>query len=576
MTLQSRWAVPIPRCSLQQWIFGSACDPIPDSDKPLYIDAERPETHQLTKTQFRLLAKQIALGLIDAGLGQGDRVLVYSPNNIYYPSVFLSILMGGGIFTGANPGFTKNELAYQLKDSGSTFMFAAPSQISTALEAAELAGLPSDRIFILDYSIPPPFQRGAPRQPASKAGPRCWTELLSDTQDRAQTWQWVEPKDPSQTTCCLNYSSGTTGVPKGVEIVHSSYIANGVGVIHVADLEPDIVEERKRARGLCFLPMYHAYAQTYFVSIYPFLGTPIYVMASFQFEKMLQHVQQFRITTLMCVPPILVHLAKQPIVKKYDLSSVEHVNSGAAPLSYDLAHGVERLWADGSINVKQGWGMTEVTCTCMTWDPRVLCNAAAVGELAPNCSARIMELDGKTMIEEPNKRGELWVTGPTLMKGYWKNPSATASTIHVDADGTRWLKTGDIAYAESFERGAVFHIVDRIKELIKVKGNQVAPAELEAILLDHDQVVDAAVVGVQIHGDEVPRAYIVKVPGSQLTEQQVVEWMEARVVKHKRLKGGVGFVEMIPKNPSGKILRRALREKAKKDFNNDQAIASRL
>ncbi|KAF5027054.1 hypothetical protein F66182_823 [Fusarium sp. NRRL 66182] len=577
MALKSRWSEPIPNCSLQQWVFGSCSEPMEDSDKPILIDADRPDTHFLTKAQFRLLAKQVALGLIKAGLRPGDRVLVFSSNNLYFPSIFLGVLMSGGVFTGANPAFTPRELAYQLKNSGSTFMFASTAQLPTALEAAETASLSRDNVFVLDPSIPPPFgsNAAAPSPARQKDGLRLWTDLVSSNQEQAKTWQWVEPADPETTACCLNYSSGTTGVPKGVEITHSSYVANGVGVVLLANLEPD-ANLWKRARGLCFLPMYHAYAQTYFVSIYPYVGVPCYIMPNFDFERMLQNVQRFRITSLLCVPPILVYLSKHPLVKKYDISSVERVSSGAAPLSREVVHGVERLWEDQRVNVKQGWGMTEVTCTCMTWDPRLLCDPAAVGELAPNCSGKIMHLDGKTMVQKPGERGELWVTGPTLMRGYWQNPGATESTIHIDEDGTRWLKTGDVAYVDSFEPGAIFHIVDRIKELIKVKGNQVAPAELEAVLLDHSEIADAAVVGIPYQEDEVPRAYIVKKPGSQITEKEVMGWMDAKVARYKRLKGGVAFVDMIPKNPSGKILRRSLREKAKKELDPDQTPDSKL
>ncbi|KAM0350659.1 hypothetical protein ACHAPU_003147 [Fusarium lateritium] len=577
MALRSRWSQPIPKGSLQEWIFGSSCGPMEDSDKRILIDADNPDTHFLTKEQFRLLSKQLALGLIDAGLRPGDRVLVFSSNNVYFPSVFLGILMGGGMFTGANPTFTPRELAYQLKDSGSTHMFAATSQLDTALKAAEMVGLSKDNIFVLDPSIAPPVgsASGASAAVVRTDGLRVWTALLNN-QEQATNWQWVEPQDPETTGCCLNYSSGTTGVPKGVEISHRSYVANGAGVVQMSDLEDDVVALRAKARGLAFLPMYHAYAQTYYISIYPKLSIPAYIMPGFDFEKMLQHVQRFRITNLLCVPPILVYLSKHPAVKKYDLGSVTSVSSGAAPLSRELAQNVEKLWTDGSINVKQGWGMTEVTCTCMTWDPRVLCDPAAVGEVAPNCSAKIMHLDGKTPILKPEERGELWVTGPTLMKGYWNNPSATASTVHVDEDGTRWLKTGDIAYVESFKEGAIFHIVDRIKELIKVKGNQVAPAELEAVLLEHPEVADAAVVGVPYEEDEVPRAYIVKKEDSLVSEKQIVDWMETQVAKHKRLKGGVSFVDMIPKNPSGKILRRALREKAKQELDPNRKVTSRL
>ncbi|CAG7562388.1 unnamed protein product [Fusarium equiseti] len=575
MALHSRWSEPVQKCSLQQWIFGSCNGPMEYADKAIYFDADRPDTHFLTKSQFRTLSKQVALGLIKEGVQQGNRVLVFSANNVYFPSVFLGILMAGGIFTGANPSFTPRELAYQLKNSEATHMFVHAGQLPTALQAAEEVGLAKEKIFVLDPSVLPPVTAN-PALPAARAdGLRLWTELVADNHEQAKTWQWVEPQDPESAGCCLNYSSGTTGVPKGVEISHSSYVANGAGVVLMSVLEPD-PDHHKKQKGLAFLPMYHAYAQTYYISIYPMMGIPAYIMPMFDFEKMLQHIQRFGITSLLCVPPILVYLSKHPLVKKYDLSSINRVSSGAAPLSHEVIRGVEKLWPSGDVTVKQGWGMTEVTCTCMTWDPRSVTDPDKVGELAPNCSAKIMDLDGKTQITKPNERGELWVTGPTLMKGYWKNPGATKDTISVDEDGTRWLKTGDIAYVDSFKPGAVFHIVDRIKELIKVKGNQVAPAELEAVLLDHPEIADAAVIGVPYEGDEAPRAYIVKAPGSELTEKQVVDWMEARVARYKRLRGGVSFVDMVPKNPSGKILRRALRDKAKEEMAANKTPSARL
>ncbi|EON99289.1 putative 4-coumarate- ligase protein [Phaeoacremonium minimum UCRPA7] len=278
---------------------------------------------------------------------------------------------------------------------------------------------------------------------------------------------------------------------------------------------------------------------------------PVYVMPNFDFVKMLDHIQRFRITTLTAVPPIIIALAKHPLARKYDLSSLDGLGSGAAPLAREVAEEVEKLFPKGNIIVRQGWGMTEVTCTCLSWDPTTLKKSAGVGELMPNCSAKIMELDGKTEIMEPNKPGELWVTGPTLMQGYWHKPDATRDTISVDSDGTRWLKTGDIAYVEVYKPGTTFHIVDRLKELIKVKGNQVAPAELEAVLLERPDVADAAVVGVTIKGEELPRAYVVKVPDTNASEHEISKWMEGKVTRYKQLKGGVCFVDIIPKNPVG-------------------------
>ncbi len=202
--------------------------------------------------------------------------------------------------------------------------------------------------------------------------------------------------------------------------------------------------------------------------------------------------------------------------------------------------------------IRQGWGMTELTCSATGWDPELVRGStAAVGELMPNFSARIMKPDGSAEIREAGRPGELWVSGPTLMRGYWGRPDATRDTVVTDADGTRWLRTGDVAFVERYAPGGLWHVVDRLKELIKVRGNQVAPAELEALLLDNAGVADVAVVGVTIGGEEFPRAYVVQSPSpaTRQSEKEIAAWMEDKVVHYKRLRGGVKFVDAIPKNP---------------------------
>ncbi|CAK7202762.1 hypothetical protein SEUCBS139899_005489 [Sporothrix eucalyptigena] len=578
MTIVSRHTEAVPHCSLQQWIFGSSQGPL--VDKKFMIDADRPDTHYVTKSDYRFLAKRVALGLQDADLARGDRVLLFSGNDIYFPPIFLGILMAGGVFSGANPTFVARELAYQLRDSGAKILITAANSLATALEAADTVGLPRSQVYVLDeVSDAPPAVAAAdkpPQQPLPKnaGGARHWLDLLQGNFRRALVWDWTEPENPEKTTCCLNYSSGTTGVPKGVEISHRAYVANCVGVVAVGSNEPDVLAQRERSVGLCFLPLYHAYGQTYFVANFAHMDIPVYLMPKFDFVKMLEHIQKFRITNLTLVPPIAVALSKHPLVKKFDLSSVEFVGCGAAPLAQESVLAVQRLWPEGTLSVRQGWGMTEVTCTCLGWHTDTEAEGGSVGELAPNCSARLVEVDDGTgsssatdggaprYITEPNKPGELWVSGPTLMTGYWNNPKATASTIYTDPDGTRWLKTGDIAYVNRYESGGAFYVVDRRKELIKVKGNQVAPAELEAVLIERPDVVDAAVIGVQVNGEERPRAYIVRVPGTSPTGEEIANWMAARVAPYKRLAGGVVFIDNIPKNPSGKILRKILRDQA--------------
>ncbi|KAJ0307073.1 hypothetical protein COL5a_003233 [Colletotrichum fioriniae] len=564
MPIESRWSEPIPNCSLQTWIFGSSKAPL--SDRKAFYDADRPDTHFLTFSDYRLVAKQIALGLQAAGLKPGERVLLFSGNNLFFPVVFLGVLMAGGIFTGANPTFVPRELAYQLKDSGATFMVAAEGSLDTALEAAKEVSMPASNVFVFDTTVP---GSSAPEKPA-RGGARHWTELIAP-RAQAETFEWVEPADARTTTCCLNYSSGTTGVPKGVEISHYSYVANGTGVVKVAALEPDHEASVARSVGLCFLPLYHAYAQTYFVANFAKQGIPVYIMTGFDFVKMLTYIQKYRVTQLVSVPPILVALTKHPITAKFDLSSLETVGSGAAPLAADVARQTERILKKQDLIVRQGWGMTEVTCTAMTWDPNRLIRSASVGELMPNCQGKLVDPETGKEVTEAKVPGELLITGPTVMRGYWRNPKATNETIVTDAQGNRWLRTGDIAYIEEYNTGGLFHIVDRMKELIKVKGNQVAPAELEALLLERQDVADVAVIGVTIDGEELPRAYIVRSADTNASGEEIAEWLAGRVAKHKRLKGGVSFTDVIPKNPSGKILRKILREKAKKEVRDSVA-----
>lgn len=553
MPIESRWSIDVPRCSLQKWVFGSSSDPVPD--KKAFLDPERPDTHFLSTDDYRLVAKRLALGFQAEGLPRGGRVLLFSGNNLFFPSLFMGVLMAGGIFTGANPTYVARELAYQLRDSGASFLVVEEAVLETGLEAAREAGLPLSKVFVFDAEVTRTEATQASQPKPGKTGRRSdgarhWTELLAGDPRKAQAWDWVEPADPENTTCCLNYSSGTTGVPKGVEISHTSYVSNGTGVVYVNDLSPDRDTARERARGLCFLPMYHAYAQTYFIANLPRMGTPVYVMPRFDFIKMLTYVQKYRITVLTCVPPIVVALAKHPIVAKFDLSSLETVGSGAAPLGQDIAASAEKLFSANDVIIRQGWGMTEVTCTSMAWDPTNRSRSSGVGEMMPNCKARIVDIATGKDVTVPDTPGELWVTGPTLMRGYWGKPDATKNTISIDADGTRWLKTGDIAYAAgTYGPGAIFHIVDRLKELIKVKGNQVAPAELEAILLERPDIVDAAVVGVTIDGEEKPRAYVVMDGDSTAKEQDIAKWLAGKVAAHKRLRGGVAFIDDIPKNP---------------------------
>lgn len=271
---------------------------------------------------------------------------------MFVPVVFMGVLCAGGIFSGANPTFTPRELAHQLRDSGATYLLCADGSIDTGIEAAKLAGLGSDRVFVYNARI-----YDGPQPPLK--GCRYWGDLIASADD-AKGFAWDDLKGPGEcdTTLALNYSSGTTGVPKGVEITHRNYISNTVQVALISQQHPDYEARNARASWLCFLPLYHAYGQTYFVAGAFNRQVPVYVMPKFDFEKMLEYIQRFRVTDLALVPPIAVLLAKHPAVEKYDLSSVENVGCGAAPLGRDVCVQIEKRLGRG-INVKQGWGMTE-------------------------------------------------------------------------------------------------------------------------------------------------------------------------------------------------------------------------
>ncbi|KAJ5451846.1 hypothetical protein N7445_000029 [Penicillium cf. griseofulvum] len=556
MPYKSRWTIDIPDTHLASILFQSPTASLSKTHK-CYLEAARPETHCLTTHNLRLWSQRFAAGLRKSGLQPGDRVLLFSGNDLFFPVVFMGVIMAGGIFTGANPTYIARELAYQLQDSDATYLLCASSSLETGLEAAKQANLPTTRIFAFDNSI----YDGIPNP---QKGCAYWGDLLgSEEEGRAFIWDELNTPTLSSRTLALNYSSGTTGRPKGVEISHKNYVANMLQYCHTASLHPNYEARRARSRWLCFLPMYHAMAQNVFIAAALYRATPVYIMPKFDFIKMLEYTQRFRITDFILVPPVVVALAKHPAVKNYDLSSVELVGSGAAPLGREVCDEVEKLWPPGKINIKQGWGMTEATCSVTGWNPAEISTSASVGELNANCEAKIM-FDGKE-VKERNSRGELWIRAPNVMKGYWRNEQATKETKTEDG----WLLTGDIAFVDDHGK---FHVVDRMKELIKVKGNQVAPAELEALLLEHPAISDVAVIGVVSNNDEQPRAYVVLTPGQSATAKEITHFMDDKVSVFKRITGGVVFLDAIPKNPSGKILRTKLRELAKAEL----SVAAKL
>ncbi|OAX83903.1 hypothetical protein ACJ72_01734 [Emergomyces africanus] len=531
-------------------------------DEAMLFRCQSADTHFFTVHEYRLWCQRFAAGLRKSGLKTGDRVLIFSSNDLFYPVAFMGIVMAGGIFTGANPTYTPRELAYQLNDSGATYLLCADGSLDTGIAAAELIGMSRDKIFVFNGALFDGTGEG-------REGCRYWGDLIASPAEGSNfAWDTLSTPQEVDRTLALNYSSGTSGSPKGVQISHRNYVANLFQFHNSNYLRSDWQERDRTARWLCFLPMYHAMAQNIFIASSLTREIPVYIMARFDFVQMLEAIQRFRITNLTVVPPIAVALAKHPLVKKYDLSSVVSIGSGAAPLSREISEEVEALFPPGTLYVRQGWGMTETTLSMLGWDPNDRGTSSSVGELNPNCEARIMANDGVTELGR-NQRGEIWVRGPNVMKGYWNKPEATKETLTEDG----WLKTGDVGYVDDTGK---FYIVDRIKELIKVKGNQVAPAELEGLLLEHPAVADTAVIGVTRNNEEYPRAYITLKQGQTATAEDITNFVKQRVSPTKRITGGVIFTDNIPKNPSGKILRRLLRDQAQKEINQENVGSSKL
>lgn len=352
MPYKSRWQINVPNTHLASLLLTSPTAPLSQT-KRCYLEAARPDTHYFTPHDFRLWSQRFAAGLRKAGLKPGDRVLLFSGNDLFFPVVFMGLIMAGGIFTGANPTYVARELAFQLEDSGAKFLICAAASLDTGIEAAQMAGMAREQVFVFDNAIYDGKGQG-------QKGCPYWGELVASAEEgRGFTWQELNTPALADTTLALNYSSGTTGRPKGVEITHKNYVSNMLQYTHMGTLYPDYEERRARARWLCFLPMYHAMAQNIFIAAALYRQTPVYIMPKFDFIQMLEYTQKFRITDFILVPPVVVALAKHPAVKNYDLSSVESVGSGAAPLGREVCVEVEKLWPEGKINIKQGWGMTE-------------------------------------------------------------------------------------------------------------------------------------------------------------------------------------------------------------------------
>lgn len=534
--------IDIPKCNILTYIFG---DGQSLSNKPLWIDAADPSS-SLSLAQMLSWVKRFAVGLDRLGIPESRAVMVFCPNHIYVPMVYLAVAGSKRYFTGANPIYTISEVAHQMRTIEAAIVLIHPSLLETGLAAAKEAGVPLDRM----------FQFADKASPTSAEGIKDWRTMVAP-EEEAQSWKWdpLEGEAAANSICAINFSSGTTGLPKGVCITHHNLVANASQATFNKYETKYSKAPDSNERWLAMLPLYHAYSQLWTINIAGKNGIPVYVMEKFVFEDFLKNIEKYKVTALQTVPPVVVMLSKRPETVKYDLSSIEYILCGAAPLSREMQNDV--MSKLGCV-IAQGWGMTETTCLGIIVPGVMSDDSGSIGQVAPNTEVKLVSEDGNE-VRQDSTPGEVWIRGPQIMKGYWRNEKATNESI--DREG--WFHTGDVGIT----RGDRFWIVDRMKELIKVNGLQVAPAELEAVLLEHDSVADAAAVGITVHGEELPRAYVVLQEGAKgkIKEHDIQKFVAEKVARHKRLAGGVKFIDEVPKLPSGKIIRKQMKDWAKRD-----------
>jgi acyl-CoA synthetase (AMP-forming)/AMP-acid ligase II len=486
------------------------------SSKAAFIDGTSGRT--ITYGEFDEATRRQAGGWLESGLSKGEVVAIMAPNCPEYGVVFHAVALAGGVITTINPTYTPGEIHHQLVDSRATRLVTIPLFLESAQTAIADSGV--REVYIIGEATGyPPL--------ASISGALLADQVPVDVDD----------------VVVLPYSSGTTGLSKGVMLTHRNLVSNIAQVLGTVNVEDD-------DSFVAVLPFFHIYGMQVLMNVGLRGGATIVTMPRFDLEQFLSLHQKYRLTRAFVAPPMVVALAKHPVVDNYDLSSLRTVNSGAAPLSAELATECsERIGCE----VAQGYGMTELSpvshCT-----PPGMYKPGSVGLTVPNTEVRIVDVETKASLKV-DQDGEVWVRGPQVMKGYLNNEVATRDTI--DDDG--WLHTGDIGH---YDDDGHLYIVDRLKELIKYKGFQVPPAELEALLLTHPQVADAAVIGLPDgEAGEIPAAYVVLKKGEQTTVAEIRVFVAERVASYKQIRK-VTFVDAIPKSASGKILRRVLRDEA--------------
>ncbi|XP_062154824.1 4-coumarate--CoA ligase 2-like [Alnus glutinosa] len=503
--------------------------------RPCLINGSTGEVH--TYYDVELTARKVASGLSKLGIRKGDVIMLLLPNSPEFAFVFLGASYLGAMTTAANPYFTAAEVSKQGKASNAKLVVTQSCYYDKVKDYAHENGV---KIICIDDSPPKDCLH--------------FSELTqADENDIPEVD--ISPDD----VVALPYSSGTTGLPKGVMLTHKGLVTS---VAQQVDGENPNLYFHSEDVILCVLPLFHIYSLNSVFLCGLRAGAAILIVQKFEIASLLELIQNYKVSVMPIVPPIVLSITKFPDLHKYDLSSIKMLKSGGAPLGKEIEDTVKAKFPKALFG--QGYGMTEAgpvlaMCLAFAKEPMEV-KSGACGTVVRNAEMKIVDPDTGASLPR-NQSGEICIRGDQIMKGYVNDPEATARTI--DKEG--WLHTGDIGFIDDDDE---LFIVDRLKELIKYKGFQVAPAELEALLLTHPNISDAAVVPMKDDlAGEVPVAFVVRSNGSQITEDEIKQFVSKQVVFYKRI-SRVFFIDVVPKSPSGKILRKELRAKLVAGFSN--------
>ncbi|KAJ5760363.1 hypothetical protein N7520_007519 [Penicillium odoratum] len=523
-------------------------------DRPIFIDAQSQK--QYTHGDVIQRTRSLVNGLQKTfGLQKDNVVALFSPNTIDYPVACYAIVGSGALLAPTSAALTALELNAQLKTSGARFVVAHSSLIETARKAAK--GTAVETVILLDGSSPVDGQE------------TC--EHLASTFPPG-TLTAVSPVDAARRPAFICFSSGTSGPSKGVVSTHRNILAN-LQQWRALLLETGSPSQRPQRRtAVAFLPFSHIYGLNLYMCQCMAWGTSVVILPKFDLDKYLDCIQKYQPDELALVPPIALMLVKDERVSKYNLSSVKRIMSAAAPLTSELSAALEakfRTLFQTEVFCTQSWGLTE-TSPMATGIPndRLDKRESGVGTIPSNMEFRFVDPETmKDVAVNPNgstSPGEIWCRGPNVTSGYYNNEEATKGAFYVEPDGTKWFRTGDIG---AIDQEGYITIHDRIKEMIKYKGLQVIPSELEGKLVEHPDIEDAGVVGMWADekATELPVAFVVlrqetKSKDAKATIEGIHSWLNPKIANHKRLRGGIFIVDQIPKSPSGKILRRQLKD----------------